>query len=353
MSKTEEGKETGKETEADLNKELAGFGSIDLFETDKLDDEYEEEINDRISDFKDVREEPEEVEDLEAKKDEEVDEFNFEGTTKEEEIDLESFNKKFGQNFQSEKEMKEHFKKEEEIAEVNTDEETLTNATNHLNLLVPLLEVKEGKNVVDDEALLRKQFETQEVQQENDLNTEEVQMRIEDKLEELRERGVINVQADHLRGQMRALVDSASKEKQVILDKREAVKAEELKQSNGLLQDELINFVNAETFYGVNMTKKEVGEVYQKVVSGEFIKNLQSDKKAMAELALMAAFKESIFKNATSKTYSDGLKAMVNEFKSQPKANNIAKAQIKGSQGSSEGSKGLIAQLLYDSPDKE
>jgi hypothetical protein len=351
----------GKQKEEEFEEGAEAFNENDMFDISSYKDEEEESNQDRINEFLDeddkikVKEEEEEEEDdkEEGKEEENAEDFAFEGVakTEEEKLDLESFNKKFNQNFQSEKEMQDFFKKEDVEKESSDDDAALSNAENQLSILSPLLEVDaQGRNVIDDETLLQKQFESVAMQDGKDLNDEQVQYDIQEQLEDLRSKGVVNLQADALRTKLQNIVSGATESKKSILDKRETVKLEGEKISKEKLQNEFVGLYNQESFFGVALDKKKVGEVYQKVISGEFIKNLQSDNKAMAELALMAANKEIIFKKSSGLTYSDGLKAIVDEFKSQPKDNAIARAQTRGSSGSAEGSKGLIADLLYEAP---
>jgi hypothetical protein len=356
------------ETEAKEAKEAleeeqgnAAFNEKDMFDISNHQDDEEEENQNRINEFLDEEEKidtkEEELDEEEEGKnplEEEVDDFNFDGSKKEKEeaeLDLELFNKKFDQKFKTEQEMKDFFKGEDAKEELDTDDKSLSDSENQLNLLSPLLELNDkGKYVFDDEALLTKQFESIALQNGKDLNDEDVQYEIQEKLEDIRSKGVVNLQADSLRDKMLSIVNNATKNKETILGKRETIKLEGEKISKEKLQNEFVEFAGAESFYGVTLDKKKVGEIYQKVISGEFIKNLQSDNKAMAELALMAANKEIIFKKSSGLTYSDGLKAVVDEYKSKPKESSVAGAQKRGSSGSAEGSKGLIEDLLYEAP---
>ena len=356
-NETEEKKEEG-------TKGLESFDENNMFNTFELDNEQEEEAAEALEGFTDfsgtpkTEEEGEDEDDKDEESEEEEtdkDDINFEDEklSEEEKIDLEAFNKKFSQSFKSEQELQEFLKGKTQEEEADKDDQILLEASNQLSILEPYLELDASgiDHKIDDEKLMRSQFETIAVKEGKDLNNEDVQIDIEEKIQELHDSGKFYKQANLLRNNITKAVDGYTKIKETITDKRATVKLEQEKLSKEKLQNEFVGLHSQGNFYGIDIDKKTIAEVYRNVASGKFIENLKTDNKAIAELALMAAYKEKIFKKSTGLTYNEGMKAILDEFKSKgTKESLIAKAQKRGSAGSTEGSKGLIDSILYEAP---
>lgn len=316
---------------------------------EKEDQEDQEEVLEDYPDFgnnkkeeseeseKDVKEELEE----EAQESENND-INFEGSTEEEKIDLKIFNKKFNKDFQSEEELKTFLDGKDVEEEANTDDELLDKATSQIEMLEPILPM-------NDEDLMRKQFETIAINDNKNLNDEDVKIDIEEQIQELKDSKILDIKANLLRNQLQEMYNDSKKSKDSIINKRETLRLSEEKITKEKLQNEFVKLDSAKNFYGVDLDRKTIAEVYRKVASGKFIEELKSDKQAIAELALMSAYKEKIFTKASGLTYSDGLKAVLDNFKSKPKTDTVAKAQ-RGSTDSTESSNELIEGLLYEAP---
>lgn len=352
--------EESKKDQSEEQLENEEFSNENMFNFDELEDKKIQEEEEDIKEFVNSGTIDEENKEEEEKNNEENDKFNFENNEKdneEEKLDLEAFNKKFSTSYKSEQELKNHFKEKDNEKETSKEEEQLGEANSQIEILSPFLELDSSgtEHKIDDEGLMRSQFESIAMQENKDLNNEEIQIEIEEKIQELKDSGKLYKKASLLRGQIQNLVTNYNSTKTSIETKRtKAIEATD-KQTKENLQNELIKFHSAKNFYGIDLDKKTISEVYQKVSSGEFLNNLKSDNKAIAELALMAAYKEQIFKKSTGLTYSEGIKAVVDEFKSinKGKDDQIANAQKRGSSGSSEGIKGLIADILYEKPKKE
>lgn len=339
----------------------ASFSEENMYNVDTFEKETEEE-DAAIEDFIDYSQPPavektEEIEkpevkvDADGKKIEETedDDFKFEDSekaTEEQKIDLEIFNKKFNKDFKSQKELDDFMNVKQEKEESNEDEKLLETATNQIELLEPTL-------ALNNEDLMRRQFETIAIQDKKDINNEDVKIEIEEQIQDLNDKGVLNIQADHLRGQIKNIYDKSVNDKSSIETKRTEKALEDKKVDNKKLQDEFVKLHGVEDFFGVEVDKKTVGDAYKKVTSGEFIKSLQADKAAMAELALIAEIRDKIYSKATGKTYSDGIKAVLEDYKSKGKDDVVAKAQKRGSVSSGEGSNKLVNGLLYEAPTKE
>lgn len=349
------------------NQEERDF-NVDMFATDELDDDsenLEKELLEQFPDYSKGQEEEEEEEgdpnneEEEEEEDEDPNKLNFDDEDKskkkdedDDEFDLAALNKKFDKNFQSEQEFKDFLKGKEDTDTVDKDEVELTAAENQLSFLNPLLELTpNGGYKVDDETLMRKQFESIAVQNKKDLNDEDVQIDIEEQIQTLLDKGVLNLQADNLREKIKNIVRENTQVKNSILQKRTEAKLAEEKITKENLQNEFAAFHSMEDFYGVKLDKTIVEKAYKNAISGKFIESLQTDKKAMAEFSIMAEIKEALFKKATGRTYSDGIKTVVDEFKARPKNDKgITKAQTRGTAASAEGSKGLIDSILFEKP---
>lgn len=353
-----------REENGGLSGKLSSFSENNMFNTEKFFDDLATDEEDAIYDFDGVErpeinndDDNEDNDDIDFdENEEEDDEINFdedESLTDEQKIDLEAFNKKFNKNFKTDEELKAFMDaKENEDNSVNEDE-ILESANNHLDILEPLLEIKNGRYVVDDVKLMTKEFETLALQNNQDLNDPDVQIEIEEKVQDLMDKGVLDIKANMLRENLKKIVDNQQQTKNSIIQKREALRIEQEKTEKENIQKELINFHNLDSFYGIKLNKKIVADAYKKISSGNFIENLKSDKKAMTELALIAEIKEEIFKKASGKTYNDGVKAILEEFKSKPKENAVAKAQQRRSAASEDSQDALIRSVLTEKPIKQ
>lgn len=319
---------------------LDSFSENNMFDTEKFINQEEEDRDLDLLNYDGV-EKPAVQEEEEEEQQEETEDFNFEGLSEEEKIDLEVFNKKFSKDFKTEQELKDFLDGKETKEETVKDEDILEKAESQLAVLEPVL-------LLSNEALMRKEFEVQAVQNKKDINDEDVKIEIEEQVQDLIDKGVLNIQADYLRNKLKAIVEDSKKTKDSIVQKRESEKKEQEKTEKEQIQKELIAFHNLKNFYGVKLDKETVARAYKKISSGEFIKNLTSDKKAMSELALMAEVKEIIFKKSSGLTYNDGIKAILDEFKATPKENTVAKAQSRGSAASAGGQDALINSILSD-----
>lgn len=328
----------------------------DMFVFDK--DEQEEEEND-YSDFDGMNDDAasaEEEEGEEAAEGEEgegeadgEDKKDTDGLFSEEseeaaadanKIDLEDLNKKLNTDFKTEEELKNFMKGKE--AEETADKDTLAleSAKSDLDYYVPLLSLS-------NEDLMTRQYESMAVQQKKDLNDEDVQFEIEEKVQKLLDSNTLDLYATNLRKEIQSKkVDPANAIQSSITARKEQEALDFAKTEKEALQNAFAKVYNNQNFFGVKISKEDIAQEYKKVQSGEFMKELQSDKEAVAELALFRRFKETIFGKATGMKYEDGVKAMLDEFK-----NNVDQKPIPGTsgkRGASAGKFGSQNQLIAD-----
>lgn len=351
-------------------KEVSGkdFSPEGMFNLDlHREKEYEEEDDD-IKDFPNFNmgnddEDEEDEEEQNFDDDEEDDDdssFGFDdddnddGKDEKSDVDIESFNKKFNTNFKTDEELKSFISEKEKATEDSNDERDLENAKNQINFLEPLLKIGEHGYIVSNEDLMKKDFEAIAIANKQDLNDEDVQLEIQDKIEDLKYKGVLDLYAENLRTKLSNIVSEANNSKTKIESKKESLRLLEEKTKNELIQNELVSFHSNKNFYGVELDKNVVKDSYKGIVSGEFIKQLQSDPRMLAELSLMFKVKEKIFKKSSGLTYNDGMKAILDEFKSKDKSNPVVKAQQRSrSTAGGDTQKGLIDSMLYTKPKTE
>ncbi len=351
--------------ETEENKEgladTAAYKEENMFNMETLEKEDEEDQEEALKEFPDFGTTPNEIaeakkiEDAKSKKEKSEEEeeeeedddnaINFEGATEEEKIDLEIFNKKFDKDFKSEEELKSFLDGKDQKVETDADDEFLDKADAQIEMIKPILPL-------NDEDLMRKQFETIAINKNKNLSDEDVKIDIEEQIQSLKDGQLLDVKANMLRGQLQKMYNDSIKTKTSIEGKRETLRLSEEKITKEKLQSEFIKLDAAESFYGIDLDRKTIAEVYQNVSSGKFIKELQANKQAIAELALISAYKEKIFTKASGLTYSDGLKAALDEYKSKPKSDTVAKAQ-RGRAGGKASSDKLIEGLLYEKPKEE
>ncbi len=355
---------------------LGSFSEENMFNSEEFinsqDDEEQADINDFANQgFGEATEEDDKVipdttqkivkkdlenEEEEEEEEEESDDINFESAKNEEElIDLQAFNKQFNTKFTKQEELKDFINKKESTEEASKDDEVIESADNYINLVSPLLKMdRQGRYLVGDEALMRKQLEQLAVADRKDLNNEDVQLEITTELNSLIDSGHLKYEAKDLRRSISENVKKLTGDKDVITTKRTNATALVQKEFKQDLQKEFIALHGMENFYGMeNINKKLVAEAYRKATSGEFLESLK-DKKVLAELSLMAALKEEIFKKSSGLTYDDGMKAILDEFKSKKKDTPAAKAQKRGTTANNQDTqKGLIDSILYTKPKEE
>jgi len=351
------------ETEENQEVQSKGFDENAMFDSESFINQQDEDESFDIAEYDGVvKKDPEPVKTAEeiaaeskALDDDDPDKIDFEGKTEEQKIDLEAFNKKFDKKFQTEEELKAFMDgKTNEVAEQD-DDLVYEQAETHIAALEPVLaKDTQGRWKVNDEELIRRQLQTKAVRDEGlDVNDEQVQIDIEEKIQQIIDSGNLSHQAEYLRDKLVALLDSTKTVKEGIDKKREDAKEAIDKAYKEDLQKEFININNAGNFFGIELDKKSIAEAYNNVASGKFIENLKTDKHAVAELSLMATFKEKIFKKASGLTYNDGIKSVLDEFSVKQKESPVVKAQQRGSIASAGVQDALINGLLYEKPEED
>lgn len=261
--------------------------------------------------------------------------------------DLADFNKKLGKDFGDVEELKNFLNQGDKKETDKKDVDDLESAENVLNYIGPLLD----PNQTSDEDLLRREFETIAVNSGEDINDEDTQFDIDEKIEKIKDSYQLDIRANSLRSELRKVYDQNKSKKENIVSQREAQEAEKQQADKSEVQDAFASIYKRDSFFGIKPEKERIQAAYKQVNSGDFLKKLQSDKQALAKLAMIDAYENEIHKKASSGlTYSDGIKAVRDEFKSVKETNSgntIAKAQKRGSAASNSGDgSALISSLI-------
>ena len=271
--------------------------------------------------------------------------FNNDSEKSDDEFNLEKFNENFGTAFTKQEELKEFLQDKEQKTQENIDLELYETSENQIKLLEPTVNLP-------DEDLMRKQYESIATQNGQDINDNFVMADINEKIEELRDKGTLGLEARDLRRSLDDIIDKAKNNIKSIDEKKQKIEIEHKENSKKDLQKEFAKIYGSEKFYGVDLNKETVEKAYRDAISGKTIEKLSSNKQDLAEFALFSYFKEEIFKKATGKTYSDGIKSVLNEF--ETKKTNIAMAQKRGTSATgADTQRGLIDSVLYTKPKQE
>jgi len=290
----------------------------------------------------------------EEKEEEEEDSFNF-GEEEEEQAegditdeDLASLNAKFGTDFKSAEEFRTALKAQDNKADDKTDEQKLESAETTLDYYQKLVDPQ----VMNDEGLMRKQYEMVAAQEGKDLNDEDVQYEIENQLQEIIDNRTIGLHAKNLRRDIKELkIDPALNTKQEIVKRKEEAENALKRTRKENIENAVVDIHNSKSFFGINPDKKTLSKVYKSVNSGEFLEKVKGDPKLATELAAILEYREEIYKKSSGLTYSDGLKAAIDAFEKNEEnntASTLTKAQRRGTSGSASTQQGLISALTSD-----
>ncbi len=262
------------------------------------------------------------------------------------EDDLADLNAKLGTDYQTVEELKSFLNKSDAVDETASEETELTSAENQIEFYGPLLD----QTITNDETLMRREYEAVARGEGKKLADEDTQYEINDKIQELIDSKQLDLRADKLRGELKtAVLDPALKVKSDVEKSRTERTEAQQKTDKETLQNEFAEIFKSKNFFGIVPEKEKIEEAYKRVTSGDYIQKLQSDKKALARTAMMEAYFDEISKKTSNgSSYSDGVRSVVDEFKSRPDKSSgadIVKAQKKGTAGGADASKGLMASL--------
>lgn len=348
MVTKEEEKVNNQDEDQDLNPEFDMFD----YDQDKIDDE-EIEQNERDLDLDGVEPaedasapDPEEEDDEEGEEDDELFTDESEDEIQDDELsedELASFNKKLNTDFKTAQELKDFLNKGDQKEAANTEEADYEKASNTLEWYEPILKL-------NDADLMREQYKSIAIGQKKDINDEEVQDEIEDQVQELIDSKTLSLHAKSLRDDIqRKVVDPAKEQKSKIEKARTDREVQKKQSEKEEVQNALADIFKSKNFFGLEPDKEKISQAYKDISSGKFLTEIASDRKALAELAMMRLYKEEIYKKSSGLNYNDGIGAVLNDYKAKNKktgTNPVVAAQRKGSIASSDKSEGLLSALI-------
>jgi hypothetical protein len=316
--------------------------NVDFDDAEEEDFDWAEELKSDMSEeeLEKAKSKEEEESDDDDDDDDAPDDLNFEEEEEsdddEPDLDLKAFNKKLGKNFQTEKELRDFMNAKDKEVETDTDEKILNDSQASLDYYKPLVQM-------NDEDLMRAQFEAVAIQEKKDLNDDDVRYNIEEQIQDLKDSRVLDVKATMLRDKLNNFIQEAEGKVNKINAKKEALIEQQKTEKKESLQNAFVKISKNEKFFGVNLDKKTLTGIYRKVNNGDFLKELETNDELLAEAATLMEMKKEIFKKSSGLSYSDGLKAALEEYDSKKENKSHAKAQKNGTSGSSQSSKELIS----------
>lgn len=333
-------KNENQEEELDVNFEDEAFDVNFENEEEQNENDFLEKMKDSMSiestsdnqnenDDDDSNEDDDNDDDQEEDDDDNENLFNLSEEEEEDDdddlgIDLESFNKKFDKDFKSKKELLDFIKKDEGKSKFDEDEKILKDSESTIAFFEEFLDL-------NDLDLMRKQFEALAIQEGKDINDDDVSLEVEEKLQELQDSYNLSKEASNLRRNIQKKVDEAYVSKKEIESKRTQEKERVTKERTEKIENALANMNSAKNFYGVDVSKKEITQVYKNIMKGDFIKQLEDNPELLAETAMLVAMKEKIHEKSTGLSYSDGIKSVLENYEKSKGDLKIAKAQKRGS----------------------
>ena len=278
--------------------------------------------------------------------DDQDDQLNFddapeEGDDEDLDFNVEEFNAKMKTNFKTAKEIRESLNKQDENKAPEEDD-ILREAEEQISTF-------ESYIALDDYDLMEKQFTAIAAGQGKDLNNEDVKLDIQDQLSQLADSGKLELEAFKLKQKMKDdFLNPAKIKKTEIETKRAKEKALRETEEKEAVKNTLSEIFASNEFYGVDLDAKLINETYKDINSGKFEKDILSNKKDLVELALMWKTKNTIFEKASGLTYSDGLKSVLENYKSKKNSTDkVVNAQrVASSRGKKSTDEGLVSTLL-------
>ena len=284
-------------------------------DNDFLNDEFEKESQEKEFNIEELEGLAPDLADLapkneeEQEEEEEEEENPFEDKNpKEEEIDVDliALNKKFGTDFKTEEDLKNHLKKTDEEEKVDEEKLSYEKEKN----VVPLYE---SWLAWDDEKLVKETLFSQAAQENRDITDPEVIEEIDAQIESLKDSNLLKNQA----GAIRLNVANALQKSEAIIRKYENAQAlsieEEKKANNEKLQNALVSLTK-DGFLGFQVDKKELVEVYKQIKSKEWFDKINSSQEGIARLALIDRYFDKIVEKLGKPTQSDGIAKTMEEL---------------------------------------
>ena len=196
---------------------------------------------------------------------------------------------------------------------------------------------------MDNESLIRSQLMSEAQAKKLDINDPEVIESVEEKLEGLRDLEQLDSMAETLRANLIAQKDKVETQVTAIDQKREASEKAIMAKNREDLEVALSNIFVNKTFYGADVKKEDVLEVFKDITTGKFHDRVNNNQEMIAQFAMFVKFKDVISKKANGPTQSDNTKREFNLLKQESSKNSRSVANARGTSTSGSPSDNLKA----------
>lgn len=298
--------------------------------------EFEDQENDDLISEDEMPSFLDQYEDEEEEEEENDEEENEEDDSDLTEAELNAFNKKLGTDFKSVDDLKKSFNKEE------TESEEKKEAVLYDNLKEKVFLYDKYINM-DNESLIRSQLMSEAQNKKLDINDPEVIDSVEEKLEGLKDLEQLDSMAETLRANLLSQKDKVETQVTSIDKKREDSEKATVAKNREDLEVALSNIFVNKTFYGAEVKKEDVLEVFKDITTGKFHDRVNSNQEMIAQFAMFVKFKDVISKRANMPTQSDNTKREFSILKQEQGKNSRSVVNAKGTSASGNPSDNLRA----------
>ena len=172
--------------------------------------------------------------------------------------------------------------------------------------------------IKQDDLTLCKQKITQDLAEEykkqgreKDINSEEFNLAVSGQMDEYNySPRMASLEANQIRSELKQYISEKEGEKKTIQSEIDNKKSEEIKSHRLSLQDSFKGYKD-KSLFGQKLSNETIQNAYKKIVSGDFAKQVNSDKNIQAEFALFLEMRDSI-NHSGGATYGEGVAAAVN-----------------------------------------
>lgn len=299
-------------------------------------EEFEDQENDDLISENEMPSFLDQYEDEEEEEEENDEEENEEDDSDLTEAELNAFNKKLGTDFKSVDDLKKSFNKEE------TESEEKKEAVLYDNLKEKVFLYDKYINM-DNESLIRSQLMSEAQNKKLDINDPEVIDSVEEKLEGLKDLEQLDSMAETLRANLLSQKDKVETQVTSIDKKREDSEKATVAKNREDLEVALSNIFVDKTFYGAEVKKEDVLEVFKDITTGKFHDRVNNNQEMIAQFAMFVKFKDVISKRANMPTQSDNTKREFSILKQEQGKNSRSVVNAKGTSASGNPSDNLRA----------
>lgn len=234
------------------------------------------------------------------------DELDFEKKMAEQEAkELADFNERYGQNFQSMKELRESIKRKEQQPVVDELQKKVKDMRVYEEFLNP--DVYDDKKLVMEEEILKAE------KAQKNLNDPDVMEEIKEKVLQMEANNVLGYAAESIRNSLRSTYNGIKAEVDGMKQKLAQTEQEREQNFKESVQSAVESFHKQGEFGGVKITKEDLFDVYQKVMKNKNVEHVSQNPAEAVEFELYKRYKDVILKNAGKPDYSEGVRSALEE----------------------------------------